>query len=264
MLKQNRQAQILEMLHNDGEVMISKLSRHFGVAEMTIRRDLDSLAQNGQILRIHGGAVPKEQGLEQAGTGKPKIDNKQAKIAVACKALSFICDGITVYFDSGDINFMLAQLLPVSYHITALTNSIPTATELIKRPFVSVIMVGGEIKKSALACRGPAAEEFIGRFRVDLAFMDVSAIGARGELFVSSVLEAGFKKNVLAAAGQSIVVADSSKIGKHSLCSFGDAYQIAAIVTDDGIEPSHLSMLHKCGAQVTVAKSEGQRASLLG
>lgn len=267
MLKQKRQTQILEMMRRDGEVLISSLSRQLGVAEMTIRRDLDTLAQQGLLTRIHGGAVPNGQPVldtQETAEAQTQIPNKEGKLAVARKALSFICDGITVYFDSGDTVYLLVQSLPGSYHITALTNSIPTAMELVKRPFVSVIMIGGEIKKSTLACRGPAAEDALERFRVDLAFIGVSAVGSRGELFAGSVAEAGFKKSILAAADQSIVLADSSKIGKQSLCRFADAHQIAAIVTDDGIEPAHLSMLHESGAQVTIAKGGSTRTSLLG
>ncbi|MFA5676069.1 MAG: DeoR/GlpR family DNA-binding transcription regulator [Christensenellales bacterium] len=267
MLKQKRQTQILETLRRDGEVLISGLSRWLGVAEMTVRRDIDALARQGLLTRIHGGAVPNEQPVLNAGeTAREqfKIPNKEGKTAVARKALSFICDGITVYFDSGDTVFLLAQCLPGSYHITALTNSIPTAMELVKRPFVSVIMIGGEIKKSALACRGPAAEDALERFRVDLAFVGVGAVGGGGELFTGSVAEAGFKKSILAAADQSVVLADSSKIGKQSLCRFADANQIAVIITDDNIEPAQLSMLHESGAQVTVAKGGNTRASLIG
>ena len=266
MLKQKRQMQILDRMREDGEVQISRLAQLFGVAEMTIRRDLDALAQQGLLARTHGGALP--QGTQQTRVERPiepqQITNSEGKRAVARKALSFLCDGITVFFDSGASGLLLAQSVSASHHLTALTNAIPIAMELVTRPSVSVILIGGELKKDMLACRGPVAEESLGRFRVDLAFLGVSAVGRHGELFTGSVAEAGFKKGIIAAADEVIVLADSTKLGRQSLCRFADAQDAGAIITDDLISPEQLSMLRDCGAQVLVAKTNEQRGALRG
>lgn len=251
MLKEKRLLQIHDMLRENGEVEISHLSRFFDVTEMTIRRDLDQLVRVGKAVRSHGGAMlaasPIQTELAQT------VAYQESKLAIARKALGFIKEGATVFFDSGSTVHMLAQCVPASAHITALTNGIAIATELVNRFFVSVIMIGGELKGDSLACRGPAAEDALDRFRVDLAFLSVSAVGRHGELFTGSVAEAGFKRKILASAQQCVVLADSSKIGRQSLCRFADARETQAMITDDGLKAEQLAMLEQIGTNVVIA-----------
>ena len=263
MLKEKRQMQIDELLRKDGEVTISQLSRMFGVAEMTIRRDLDTLAQQDGVVRTYGGAV-LEQRPQRKQQAQTEIQDKEGKLALVKKALSFIEDGTTVFFDSGTTGLLLAQSVPASSHICALTNSIPVAMELVERPFVSVILIGGELKGDTLSCRGQATEEALERFRVDVAFVGVRAVGRGGELFSGSVAEAGLKKRILAAADMCFVLADSSKLSRQSLCRFADAREVDALITDDGMTPEQLARLAESGAEVVVAKTGLQRMTLQG
>lgn len=261
MLKEKRLLQILDRLRENGEVEISHLSRFFDVTEMTIRRDLDQLVRAGKAVRSHGGAMLAASPIMGAQT----VDNQESKLAIARKALGFIKEGATIFFDSGSTSHVLAQCVPASAHITALSNAISIATELVIRSFVSVIMIGGELKSDSLACRGPAAEDALDRFRVDLAFLNVSAVGRQGELFTSSVAEAGFKRKILAAAQYCVVLADSSKIGRQSLCRFADAREAQALITDDGIRPEQIAILEQIGTRIVVANrlSLGQTPDMI-
>lgn len=252
MLKEKRLLEIFDILCQNGEVEISRLSRLFGVTEMTIRRDLDQLVRAEKAVRTHGGAMLAASPIHPAAA--QDVPNRDHKLSIARKALTFIRDGTTVFFDSGSTGHTLAQCVSASAHLTALSNAVATVTELVSRPFVSVIMIGGELKSDSLSCRGPAAEEALGRFRVDLAFVGVSAVSARGELFTGSMAEAGFKRKILAAAQQRIVLADSSKIGRQSLCRFADARETQALITDGGLDAEHRAALEKNGVKVIIAK----------
>ncbi len=251
MLKEKRLLQTLDMLRENGEVEISHLSRLFDVTEMTVRRDIEQLVRAGKAVRSHGGAMLAAGpiGIQTSQT----VVNLESKLAIARKALAFIKQGTTVFFDSGSTGYLLAQCVPASAHITAISNGIAIVTELVTRSFVSVIMIGGELKAGSLACRGPAAEDALDRFRVDLAFLNVSAVGKHGELFTGSVAEAGFKRKILAAAQRCVVLADSSKIGKQSLCRFADARETQALITDDGLGAQQLEMLEQIGTSVIIA-----------
>ncbi len=252
MLKEKRLMQIFDMLCRDGEVQISRLSKDFGVTEMTIRRDIEQLVRAEKAVRTHGGAMLAASPIKVKEN--QTVSNKESKIAIARKALSFIRDGTTVFIDSGTTGQILAQCLPMSAHLTALTNAVAIATELVNRSFVSVILIGGELKADSLSCRGPAAEEALSRFRADIAFVGVSAVGRNGELFTGSVAEAGLKRKVLSAAQQCVVLADSSKFGRQSLCRFADAREAAALITDGGVSPERIEALEHSGAHIIVAK----------
>jgi DeoR family transcriptional regulator of aga operon/DeoR family fructose operon transcriptional repressor len=240
------------MLRENGEVEISQLSRFFGVTEMTIRRDLEQLVHADKAVRTHGGAMLAASPIHAASA--QTVLNKESKLAIARKALFYIKDGTTVFFDSGSTGHILAQCVPASSHLTALSNSVTIVSELVSRSFVSVIMIGGELKADTLSCRGPAAEEALSRFRVDFAFVSVSAVGKHGELFTGSLAEAGFKRKILAAAQQSMVLADSSKIGRQSLCRFADARETLGLITDGGLGAEQLAVLEQNGAHVIIAK----------
>lgn len=253
MLKEKRLLQIFDMLCQNGEVEISPLSRLFDVTEMTIRRDLEQLVHAGKAVRTHGGAMLAASPI-QAAAAAQAVSYKDSKLAIARKALSYVKDGTTVFFDSGTTGHILAQCVPASAHLTALSNSVAIVTELVSRTFISVIMIGGELKGDTLSCRGPAAEDALSRFRVDLAFLGVSAVGKNGELFTGSMAEAGFKRKILAVAQQCVVIADSSKIGRQSLCRFADARETAGIITDSGLNAQTLALLEQSGTHVIAAK----------
>jgi DeoR/GlpR family transcriptional regulator of sugar metabolism len=262
MLKEKRLLHIHDMLRENGEVEISQLSRCFDVTEMTIRRDLDQLVRAGKAVRSHGGAMLTASPI-QAQTPQTSA-NQEGKLAIARKALGFIKQGTTVFIDAGSTGYVLSQCLPASAHITALTNSISIATELVTRSFVSVIMIGGELKAESLACRGPAAEDELDRFRVDLAFLNVSAVGIHGELYTGSVAEAGFKRKIIASAQHCVVLADSSKIGRQSLCRFAEVREVRALVTDDGIDAEQRVVLAQFGTNVAIANRQKTSVPVTG
>ena len=56
-----RQQRIIEILREEFTVRSSLLSQRLGVSEMTIRRDFDTLEQQGLVERTHGGAVFRQE-----------------------------------------------------------------------------------------------------------------------------------------------------------------------------------------------------------
>ena len=70
MLTSQRKQHILEVLRRDGQVIAKQLSQELGLSEDTIRRDLRELAQEGQLQRVHGGALPASPAVvDFAGAG---------------------------------------------------------------------------------------------------------------------------------------------------------------------------------------------------
>lgn len=255
MLKEKRQMQILSLIKQNGEVEIGSLSKIFGVTEMTIRRDLDKIAKEEKVIRTHGGAILEDQQiLVETSFDRRIVAHKNNKLKIAQQALTYIEDGKTIFIDSGTTGFLLAQLLPSSLHIIALTNAINIAAELLNKPHITVIMIGGELKANTLSCRGTIAEETLERFKVDIAFIGTNAISKNGELFIGNVSEAGFKKRILHAAAKTIVLADSSKINKLSLCRFAKVKEVDCIITDREIDSEQVEGLTAAGATIVIAE----------
>lgn len=257
MLKEKRIMQILDMIMQNGEVEISNLCRIFDVAEMTVRRDLDELAKQGKVIRTHGGAMLDNQRvLLETSFDRRIVSHQEKKLKIAKKALTYMKDGQTVFIDSGTTGYTLSQIIPNTLHITALTNAINIAAELIQRAHISVVMIGGELQQNTLSCRGTAAEEMVERFKVEIAFIGTNAISKDGELFIGNVTESGFKKRILGAAAKKIVLADSSKLNKLSLCRFAGIQDIDCIITDDEISTELYEELTGCGADIVIADGQ--------
>lgn len=255
MLKEKRIMQIMNMLKKNGEVEIGVLCRMFNVTEMTIRRDLDNLTKDGKVIRTHGGAMLANQDmLIEAPFDRRIVANNTQKEKIAKKALEFVTSGKTIFIDSGTTGYIMARNVPNSLHIIALTNAINIASELISREHISVVMIGGELMKNTLSCRGTIAEETLEKFRVDIAFLGTNAISENGEMYIGSVTETGFKKKVINAAAKKYVLVDSSKINNVSLCKFADVTDVDCIITDDGITKEQYDNLTKRGANIIVVE----------
>ncbi len=255
MLKEQRQSRIRTMIRQNGEVETNSLCRLFGVTEMTIRRDLDKLASEDGIIRTRGGAMLADtQLLIETSFDRRITAHKDRKSAIARQALGMIRDGHAVFIDSGTTGYMLAQMLPPGLHAVVVTNAINIAAELLSRPHLKTVMIGGELQPGTISCRGTVAEETLSRFHIDVAFIGTNAVSADGELYIGSVTESGFKKTILRVSGRKYVIADSSKFGRFSLCRFATVRDVDGVITDSAVGADMAAALADSGASLIVAE----------
>lgn len=255
MLKESRKDMIMDMILEHGALDINSLAHTLGVTPITIRRDLSDLEEAGRIERIHGGARIKQSMLMTEPTFDIRVgQNQTAKQAIALQALSLIEENMTVVIDSGTTTYALAQLIDNSKRITIITNSIKIALELLVRPNVRVISVGGEVRKNTISCADNLAERFLSMLSADIAFLGISAISVEGNLYNISIVESGVKSAIKKAAKKVYVLADSSKIGTTALALFDNlADSGMTLITDSNITAKQLSQLKKSKVNVIVA-----------
>lgn len=144
MMKKNRlaverQKEIYDLIVQSGTVYVANLSRKFNVTKETIRRDLEALEKEKLIQRTHGGAV-----LVQHTPLQRQISNLDVKISIAKEALQFIEEDDIIGLDSSDYSLQLAKELD-DREITVITNSIPITLELINKPNIRLITIGGYV-----------------------------------------------------------------------------------------------------------------------
>lgn len=254
MLRESRQKEILNLLNTNGYVEISALCRMFNVTEMTIRRDLDQLAQFHDIERTRGGAVRSETTLYEETRFEHRINlHSEEKLQIASEALKYISYGNTVYFDSGSTSFCLAQSLPSDIHILAVTNALNVCSELTYRSNISTIMIGGEISRNTLSSRGTLSEEMLKLFRLDVAFLGANSIELDGKIYTANVNETGLKKTAMRSAKKTYVLADSSKINSSKIITYASLNEMDGLITDSGISESDRKQLMEHGANVIIA-----------
>ena len=225
---------------------VKELAEEIGISEITIRRDLVVLANDGLLYRTHGGAMRLDLVNAVADFKNKTASNVEQKDYICRIAAQEIVDGDIIFMDCGSTVFRLCQFIKQK-KIRVVTNSLPVLYELMDSS-VAVNLVGGEVDKERQAVHGKIAEEHIARYQVTKAFIGVDGISAENGLSAHSEQEAGI---TLAAASHADVIyllCDASKVGRDKYLQFAPIKLINVLITDR--ETEAVKALNKIGLRV--------------
>lgn len=256
MFEEERLQQIAEYIQKNCRATVQELCAAFQVSDSTIRRDLKELESRNCLKRTHGGAVYIDS-VKFEPTYREKEDRyRSEKRNIAKRAAEFIEEGDTLIIDSGTTTQYLAEELSKFKHLTIVTNSILLTQKLAEHQGVEVISTGGQLRKNTMALVGPVAEEVLGKFRADKAFVATNGIDSRHGLTTPHILEASVKRSMISAAEQVILLADHSKIGAVTFTRFGIPEQINDFITGDCISEKQKSAFEEHGIEMHLVKAE--------
>jgi DeoR family transcriptional regulator, fructose operon transcriptional repressor len=232
-LPTQRRKAILAEVRKASAVSAEDLALRFGVSLETIRRDLRELRDRGLLERVYGGAlsVQSTEGTFAARSTRHH-DRKQA---IAKLAATLIGPEDTIVIDVGTTALEVARALPATFRGRVLTNSVPVAVEISAREdreHVELLICGGQVRTGDAACYGASADQFFGEFYADKAFLGSGGVHAKAGLTDYHPHEVATRRVIIAHAGASYVLADSSKLGAvavHRVCPLS---QITAVITD--------------------------------
>jgi len=226
-----RHSEILRILREEGTCSIIDLSQRLSVSLETIRRDVKPLANNGEVLKMHGAvALPYQMG--EAPFERRMRENAQAKKAIARQAASHIQDGDTVMLDTGTTTSLLARELLKKRGLTIVTNSSDIARTLATVNGDTVFMAGGELHGDNGAAFGPVAIEFIQRFKVHHAIISIGAVDSENGMMDYRLDEAEFAAMVLSRGDNAMIISDHSKFGRSGLIKVCDFSSVDIVITD--------------------------------
>jgi DeoR family transcriptional regulator of aga operon len=249
----SRRKQILQLLSDNGQVLVDALSRQFSVSEVTIRNDLDQLEKKNLLIRARGGALKFETsvGLDQRLADKHRI-NHQEKARIGKHASLLVNDGDTIIIDSGSTTAEMVKNLPDLQDLTVITNALNIANQLVNKPNINMIIPGGYLRKNMLSLVGPQSEKSLRNFNVDKAFLGVDGFDTKSGIFTPSVEEARLNEIMIEVSKEVILLADSSKFKRRSfafICSIND---IDKVITDDKITDDDKKRLLDAGVDVII------------
>ncbi|MFE9258550.1 DeoR/GlpR family DNA-binding transcription regulator [Streptomyces sp. NPDC006879] len=236
LLAHQRRSLILEEVRERGGVRVNELTRTLNVSDMTIRRDLDLLAREGRLRKVHGGAV---RGAQPSGH-EPGFDAKSrweraAKYAIARAAAPLVNPGSAIALCAGTTTHALASELTEVADLTVVTNSVRTAEvfEAARRrgSAVTVILTGG-VRTPSDALVGPIADQAIRSLHLDLLFLGCHGLGAGTGLTTPNLAEAETNRAFLRAAHRTVLLADRTKWSSVGLTTFAALDEIDVLVTD--------------------------------
>jgi DeoR family transcriptional regulator, aga operon transcriptional repressor len=251
-LNEERRRAILELVNQDGRVLVKELAEKFGTSQITIRKDLELLNSNGQVHRTHGGALTVESGalVDPTLREKEKLHRKE-KLRIAEAAARMVQEGESVLLDSGTTTTAVARALRDFRHLTVITNAVNIAAELSGTQ-VEVILTGGIVRKSSFSLVGPLAEETLRQLSADILFLGVDGFDTRVGLSTPNLLEAKVNKVMVEVARKTVAVCDSSKFGRRAMSTIVPVTAVHHVVTDKHIGKGDLSNLKETGVAVTL------------
>ncbi len=254
MNKSERQEQISEMVLKNGSIDIKDLSRIFGVTEMTIRRDLETLEEKHIIVRTKGGAASLPENVLSENAYELRIARHiKEKEAIARLALSLIHDGDKVFLDSSTTVYCIAKMLKNNQDFLIVTDTLTTALEANKRKNIKVICLGGEVKKSTNSCVSLIAEQAIETMNFTTAFFSAPLVSLNGYVSLSSISELSIKKKIMCHAKKNILLFDSSKLGSPDFLNFAKISSFDIIITDSNIDPEFLKICKETNTDLMIA-----------
>ncbi|MBU8825481.1 DeoR/GlpR family DNA-binding transcription regulator [Mycolicibacterium goodii] len=246
-----RHAEVLRLLDAERRVESAQLAGRFGVSAECVRKDLAHLEQLGLLRRVHGGAVPAVSSRTEPDVAD-RIENAEAKSAIAQHALRYVADGATLLLDAGSTTLRLAEKLPVAAELVVYTNAVPVATTLLNRG-ITTVLLGGRIRQPTMAAVGALTAEALASINVDVAFLGTNALSLDRGLTTPDPEESTVKRHMLAAAGQRVFLVDSSKFGRHSQARHAKLSDVDVLITDDGADVGVRKRLRAAGITVEVA-----------
>jgi DeoR/GlpR family transcriptional regulator of sugar metabolism len=253
MLAAQRQQQILDMLLKSGAVSTARAARALAVSEETARCDFEKLESDGLLSRSHGGVVRLKDSHRDLPLDSRESANIAEKQALASSALTLVHAGDSVFFDASSTVFHLARLLP-NMDLTVLTPALKVAVELARRPAIRVILTGGTVGHSSLSCQGDLAAASLERSHVKKAFFSCRGVDPNRGLSEANIEQADLKRKMMDLAGQTILLADHTKISVKSSWFFAKLPDIDIFVTDRRPRRAVMQALRKGGAKLLLSK----------
>lgn len=223
---------------NNQQAEVSTLSSMLNVSEVTIRRDLEKLEEEGFLTRTHGGAVLNKEEEEPvaAVNGSNPADYQE----IADIAVQMIKDGDIIMLTNGSINLHIARKLGNKNNITILTNDITIATELSSNKSVKVVLLGGDVDFRYNAVFGTLTTNNLRKFFVSKLFIEIDGISGELDLTVSSIDMASLIQEAVNNASQKVLVLTAEAFEKNSFYRVGKVQQIAdQMITNSRIKDTY-------------------------
>ena len=213
MLKQERQAYILHQVNLHNQVLSTGLSQELDVSEDTIRRDLQELADNHKLIKVHGGALSLSFNDYHYSTA-PIYAHAQKKL-IARKAAALIQNDMFVMTTGGTTLIELARHLPPTLKATFISGSLPVALEYTHHPLIDVILIGDKVSKNSRITVGGEAISKIRQIKADILFLGVNAIDAASGVTDNDWEVVQVKKAMIESARKVICLTIAEKINSY-------------------------------------------------
>jgi DeoR family transcriptional regulator, aga operon transcriptional repressor len=245
-----RRDRIVQFVGDQGYCTITELSTLFSVSEMTIRRDVARLVEQGKLRGFHGGvgSMAPQVGRDY---GERDMTMSEAKHAIAERAATMVESGANIALDAGTTAAHLASFLPRDRGISVVTNSLPAVTVLAQGGGFEVNCLGGVLHPESLSFAGPATLAAVENLQIETLFLAASSLSERGA-FCATGFDAITKRALIAVSSKVVLISDSSKYSASAMVRVCGWDAIDVFVTDDSLPHDQRQFLEQGGVDVII------------
>ncbi|WP_158994710.1 DeoR/GlpR family DNA-binding transcription regulator [Mucilaginibacter sp. L196] len=244
MLKEERLNYIISQINIHNKVLSADLSIQLNVSEDTVRRDLIELTDNGQIIKVHGGAISKSF---HSPLSERNVYKKDEKKEIARKAIELIEDGMIVIVGGGTTMIELARLIPPRLHCTFFTISPIVAIELAENPNLNVHLIAGKLSSESQIIVGAQVIQQLSEIQTDLCLLGTNSVSIKNGVTDSDWEVVQVKKAMIKCAHETAILSIAEKldsIQKMKVCNLNELkYLVTDLNPDDKILKDYISKI---------------------
>jgi len=247
-----RHRHIVEAVQQAGQLSVTRLAELTGTSEMTVRRDLEQLAEQGVIERYRGGARTLLLRGEEPPFAVRAHEHHESKKRIAAAAVELLADGEAVVLDSGTTCLEVAGLL-TTRRLTVMPMSLHAANALVGAPQLTLLLPGGEPRPGELALTGPLAEASLAALRFDTAILGCCGLTVDAGMTAYDLADAAIKRAMIASAHRTIVLAEPAKFTRTALATVAPVSAFTTVITTEEASEEEITSLTAAGTFVHVA-----------
>ncbi len=226
-----RQKEILNAVRAAGRVAVDDLAAAQNVTPQTIRRDLNTLCDEGHLTRVHGGAI-LQSGVANTAYAARKNMAKEAKEAIGQLCADAIPDDASLFINIGTTTEAVARALRSRRDLLVITNNLNVANIMASNPHCGVMVTGGMLRRTDGGLVGEQTLDTVQQFKADYAIIGVSAIDKDGSLLDFDTREVRVSQAIIANARKVFLVADATKLSRSAPARIGHMRDIDGFFTD--------------------------------
>jgi DeoR/GlpR family transcriptional regulator of sugar metabolism len=258
MFAPERRKIIMDKLYASQRVTIKELSEEMNVSEATLRTDLTKMEEEGLLKRTHGGALLTEDSENENRFSTRERKNKEEKSAIAKQAMELISNSQCIMLDASSTALELAKILKETrIQLTVVTSGINTALELNEHPDITVILLGGIVKRGSFSLEGSLGVSILDQIHIDLMFTSANGFSLEAGLTDFSVYEVELKKAMVNASKKVVALLDHTKFNQNSISSFAFLDEIDVIITDCDLSYDYREKLESRQVEVMTVTTKG-------
>jgi DeoR/GlpR family transcriptional regulator of sugar metabolism len=248
-----RQQQVLHYIEERQRVTVAGLCARFAVSVATARRDLEALEELGAIRRVHGGALAVRRAPPELPALERAREQAAEKDHIGAAAAALVGDGETVFVSSGTTTLEVARHLRDRSGLTVITNSLPVLNVLANASGVTLIGLGGMLRRSEMSLIGHVTELALAELRADKVIIGIRAIDIEQGLTNDYLPETMTDRAILRSGRAVIVTADHTKCGRVSAAFVAPVAAMHTLVTDAATPRAFIAAVEAQGVRVVVA-----------